>query len=207
MKYLFLTISFAFSSHQFLAFAQQLPIVQAKAMQSEKYYNWLISKPKRDEQVHNIWLVSGCKESVNNVAVSSSLPSQPNENYIADNLADDDPTTAWIGGKNGNIGEFVEFMAFPYSKWHLLNGHQKDKTTWENYARVKKLRIFIEGKPAFEVVLEDKMGTQTFELPENLKIDPDKISTGTKIKMVILSVYEGKKFKEVAISELFFAGC
>jgi len=145
---------------------------------------------------------------VNNIVVSSFLGSQGHQNYKADNLADDDPTTAWIEGKNEyGTGEFVEFMAFPYSRWNILNGYQKDNITWENYSRVKKLRIFIEGKPAFEVVLEDKMGIQTFELPKNFKIDPDKISTGTKIKMVILEVYEGKKFKDVAISEIFFAGC
>jgi hypothetical protein len=213
MKYLFLTISFSFVFQQFWAFAQQLPllpIVQAKAKQKERHYNWLNTKPESDDQDNrrHSWLVGECSESVNNIKVSSYLASQGSPSYKADNLADDDPTTAWAEGKNDyGIGEFIEFMAFPYSSWSILNGYQKDNITWENYSRVKKLRIFIEGKPAFEVVLEDKMGVQTFDLPKNLKIDPDKISTGTKIKMVILEVYQGKKLKAAAISEIFFAGC
>lgn len=189
-------------------FAQNLPLVQAKATQKERYYNWLPEKSKIDQDSPDGWVLGECSEGTSNTKASSYLTSQGISHYKAENLTDDDPTTAWVEGKaDYGIGEFVEFMAFPYASWCVVNGYQKDKITWENNSRVRKLRIFIEGKPACEVMLEDKMGIQTFQLPENVKIAPEKISTGTKIKMVILEVYEGKKFKDTAISEIFFQGC
>lgn len=189
--------------------AQNLPLVQAQASQKERLFNWLPLKPKgADEDNTDGWVLGECSESPNSVSVTSFLGAQDRNTYSAEKLTDGDPTTAWAEGKaDFGIGEYIEFKAFPLTNWGILNGYQKDNTTWENYSRVKKMRIFIEGKPAFEVMLEDKMGIQTFQLPDNIKIDPQKISTGTKIKMVILEIYEGKKSKDVAISEIFFVGC
>jgi rhodanese-related sulfurtransferase len=208
MKYKFSILCFFLLLYQFIVFAQNLPLVQAKATQKERYYDWLPEKPKDGKDNPEGWVLGECREGTSNTKASSYLASQGISNYKAENLSDDDPTTAWVEGKTDyGIGEFVEFMAFPYASWCILNGYQKDKITWENNSRVRKLRVFIESKPTFEVLLEDKMGIQIFQLPDNIKIDPDKISTGTKIKIMILDVYEGKKFKDVAISEIFFSGC
>jgi hypothetical protein len=193
-----------------LGSAQNLPLVQAQAEQKEKYFNWQPLKPKtaNEDDDPDGWLLGECRESPSNLSVSSFLNMQGKNTYSADKLTDDNPTTAWVGGKpDYGIGEYMEFMAFPLSTWAVLNGYQKDNTTWENNSRAKKIRIFIESKPSFDVLLEDKMGIQTFRLPESIKIDPQKISTGTKIKIQILEVYEGKKYKDVAISEIFFMGC
>ena len=207
MKMLALWLQFACFS---LGSAQNLPLVQAQAEQKERYFNWQLLRPKTadEDETPEGWLLGECRESPSNLSVSSFLNAQGRNSYVVDKLTDDDPTTAWIEGKTDyGIGEYIEFTAFPLSNWAILNGYQKDNMSWENNSRVKKMRISIENKLAFDVVLEDKMGIQTFRLPESIKIDPQKISTGTKIKMQILEVYEGKKFKDVAISEIFFIGC
>ncbi|GAB4117470.1 MAG: hypothetical protein OHK0057_06240 [Thermoflexibacter sp.] len=202
---IFLLLCFYFSS----SYAQQLPIVKAQATQKERYYDWMLERPKPDDEGTDFWVTGDCSEFVNSPQASSTLASQGKNSYQAKNIADDDPTTVWVEGKaDYGIGEYIEFKTVFFYTCCILNGYQKDKNTWENNSRVKKLRVFIEGKPTFEVILEDKMGIQSFAFPEHLKIDPKKTEPGeTKVKMQILEVYEGKKYKDVAISEIFFAGC
>jgi hypothetical protein len=89
----------------------------------------------------------------------------------------------------------------------------KSQTAWENNGRVKKLRIYYNDEPYAILCLEDNRSIQAFEFPPignsrndyGSLINEDKAKDWT-LKFEILEVYKGKKYSDVAISEIYFDG-
>ena len=141
-----------------------------------------------------------CSQGIEPIKASSTLSSQGKFNYKVDNLAGD-PTTAWVEGKKGyGIGEWFEVKAISVN--NIYNGYQASPKSFIDNSRVKKMKIYKDDKPICILILKDEMGRQGFMLPD----DPDH-SEQHRYRFEILEVYPGKKFEDVAISEIDYVLC
>ncbi len=152
------------------------------------------------------------------ISASSFLPSQSGNTYEPENAHDLNYGTAWVEGAKGDgIGEYLTYHFQPYSPRithiYVVNGYVKSQTAWENNGRVKKLKLYINDKPYAILCLEDSRSEQAFEFPPigNKRneygsiIDEDNAKEWT-LKFEIMEVYKGKKYSDVAISEIYFSG-
>lgn len=154
-----------------------------------------------------------CGGNVSGFKASSSLATVNGISYTAGKAHDFDITTAWVEGKEDHgIGEFLEYSIdltpanasknLGITKIILANGYKKTKLTWEENARVKKLRMFVNEKPFGILELLDSFGFQVIHI-NKLMLPLHKVTT---IRFEILDVYPGTKFQDTAISELLFDG-
>ena len=167
------------------------------------FIDWTKEKGNINEDENPFLYGSGCTDAPSKARVSSTLINQGNNNYGSSNLYDWDPQTAWVEGKSDyGIGEFFE-VDLPYggSNVGIFNGYQKSYDSWLNNSRVKKLKVYVDGKAVCFVVLKDLMGYQTFNLPV------DYLANYTTFRFEIMEVYPGAKWKDVAISEICNIGC
>ncbi len=138
---------------------------------------------------------------------SSHLAPQGENYYDVYRLFDGQMGTAWVeGGSGGGFGEFITLRLiaiagnvenYIYLKgFEINNGYCKDRETWIKNGRVKKIRIYLNGKGIYNGNLEDTMREQRISLGRHLvKIDD-------VIKIEIRGVYPGSKYEDTAISEL-----
>jgi hypothetical protein len=167
------------------------------------FIDWTKEKAKVNEDDNPFLYGSGCTEGPSKARVSSTLSSQGNNYYGSSNLYDWDPQTAWVEGKSDyGIGEFFE-IDLPYggSNIGIFNGYQKSYESWLNNSRVKKFKVYVDGKAVCYAVLKDLMGYQTINLPI------DYLGNHTNFRFEIMEVYPGAKWKDVAISEICNIGC
>jgi len=140
------------------------------------------------------------------ITASSRLASQGANNYNEKNLHDFRANTPWVEGVQGyGIGEWVEYTFKAQNPRIttiiILNGYNKSESAWKNNSRVKKLKLYIKGKPVAILNLEDTRCTQFFE------IDP--VTDANKewtMRFEIVDVYKGDKWDDTAISEIYFDG-
>lgn len=140
------------------------------------------------------------------------------------------------GVKGYGIGETVAFKFPPghprITTVIIANGYIKTKEAWKNNSRPKQLKMYVNDKPFAILNLEDVYAEQAFSIPtigykityglnndgttwwkykdengrdvksyhENSELKPD------SIKFEILSVYKGDKYKDTAITEIYFDG-
>jgi hypothetical protein len=145
------------------------------------------------------------------VSSSSSLTSQGGYSYNANNLTDRNDITAWSEGVEGSgAGEWVEFtIAGQYvigSSWGISNGYIKNKTSWADNNRVKKMKVLVDGQVVSYVLLANSTSYQLFEIaPSWLKSVPAFVK-GTRIRFVIEEVYKGNKYDDTVISHFVPVG-
>lgn len=167
----------AFFAYAFDAIAQTkntLPNIKAKAPQT-KYKDWGKAPIESQDGPTDTWtwssMMCGGPQS-DNIKASSTLAQQGKIKYLATNVCDDNPNTAWVeGNADYGIGEFLEFkewMPMGDGAISILNGYQSSKTSWENNSRVKKIKLSINGKDYCTIELSDVMGVQTIDLPSNI---------------------------------------
>lgn len=151
------------------------------------------------------------------VTASSHLSPQAGNTYEPGNAHDLDFSTAWVEGAKGDgTGEYLtyHFGAGSPRITHIFvaNGYVKSQSAWENNGRVKKLKMYINDEPYAILCLEDSRSEQSFEFPPignrrdengNRNMDDDKDWT---LKFEIMEVYKGKKYSDIAISEIYFSG-
>ena len=150
------------------------------------------------------------------ITASSHLVSQAGNTYEPGNAHDLDFSTAWVEGASGDgIGEYLLYHFQPYSAriTHIFiaNGYVKSQAAWENNGRVKNLKMYVDGKPYAILCLEDSRSEQAFEFPPigrgwNRSGEDDSNAKDQTLKFEILEVYKGKKYSDVAISEIYFDG-
>ena len=147
-----------------------------------------------------------CGGQIDTIQASSSL----SEKYKAENIHDFSIITAWVEGKPGNgEGEYVRYL-FPgecprITDVLILNGYTKDKTTWRNNGRVKKLLMYYNDKPYAILNLKDTRDCQQFSVGL-LGYEDKKTAPAWSIKFEILEVYPGGKYQDTAITEIYFDG-
>lgn len=151
------------------------------------------------------------------VMASSELKTQGSASYEAKHAHDFSYGNVWAEGVEGyGIGEYLLYK-FPknsprVNKIIIANGHVKSEKAWKENSRVKKLKMYVDGKPYAILNLDDSRSEQTFELGEALgEIDSDKgydeeDQNGLALKFEILEVYKGEKYDDTVISELYFDG-
>jgi hypothetical protein len=144
---------------------------------------------------------------IDSVFASSVLAPQGKTTYSPANCADFQ-TTAWVEGSPSS-GEH-ESISFIFDKFDadepmttitLYNGFQRSESLFKNNARIKTLRVSINGTLAYDLHLKDTMKGQMF--PIEVKPMDDYPITLT---LEILAVYPGDKYTDAAITEIIFDG-
>ena len=197
-----------------ILFAQNtsLPIVFASGGEGKNVVYKKLTKEERDNMNGYVWGdCSNCLGSEDcNIVASSTLNTQGAVNYFAKNMQDDDPTTAWVEGDSEyGIGQYFEFndVSILSGNITILNGYQKSPKSFLENSRIKALRITQNGIDRGIIKLRDEMGVQSINT-EMLRLKQNSSDNKVGIlRFTIMEVYPGSKFKDVAISEIFTAGC
>jgi hypothetical protein len=144
----------------------------------------------------------GTWSNANNIVASSALKAQGSKSYKASNVFDRDPETAWVEGVKGNgVGQWIEYRdvsGCSISSIKILNGYVKSDKAWNENARVKRLKVYCNGKPKCILELQNSRSWQSFDIDGGLGYD---VHT---IRFEILDVYPGSKYQDTAISEIYF---
>lgn len=128
------------------------------------------------------------------------LSDELGNNYVATNLVDGNTSTCWAEGADGSgIGEtFIIKGNKPFYADTLTfyNGYCKSQELFYNNNRVKKIRITPDSGESFTAELNDG-----FENRRNV------VNCGhtlvNSITFEILEVYEGEKYNDTCISEIY----
>ena len=193
-----------------------LSLVKAQTQKDGKYVDWGTQPVESEDGPADPWtwkhmMCNGPSFIEGNIKASSTLPPQGKNTYSASNVCDDDPTTAWVEGKQGyGVGEFLEMKWIPMSDGEIsiLNGYQSSKEVWENNSRVKKMTVSVGGKDFCIIELADVMGVQSFKIPGLVTASSKgyEYHIDGPIRFTILEVYPGSKWKDTAISGIFSCG-
>jgi hypothetical protein len=171
----------------------------------------LMSASVEDEREDGLGLDEfNCPQGVS-VTTSSELPAQSTFQYKGTNLLDASNKTAWSEGvKGAGIGEWVEFTIIDRfiigESYQVLNGYTKDKNSWTNNGRVKKLKCFVNGKAVAHIFLQDNMNFQSFTISPVWIKQLSTFEKGDKIRFVIEEVYKGLKYNDTLLSQFVPTG-
>jgi hypothetical protein len=127
-------------------------------------------------------------------------------------LFDESAETAWVAGpdpKASGIGAKIRFVFptklpkemdgnTPVYGLDLVNGHWKEEV-WEQYGRVKKLRVYYNDKPLRDIAFADSRRWQRTLLPDKM------VHSGDSMMIEILEIYPGTK-SGLAITEIVLQG-
>lgn len=120
--------------------------------------------------------------------------------YNPERAFDFNRETAWVEGVSGDgIGEWIAVQSEheqPLSGIEILNGFAKSRQTYFNNNRVKKILIEFSDGTSINAELEDgsDMELQVIEFGRE-------IITGS-LKLTVLDIYPGEKYKDTCISEI-----
>lgn len=122
---------------------------------------------------------------------------QSTSKYSSTNLFDNQKTTAWVEGVDGNgINEQLTFEAFQtvdIDAVQIWNGFQRSPNTYQSNARLKGFSLGEVGGKAYEYTLRDATAGQKIDLRVPLK---------NNFELKINSAYDGSKYQDLAISEI-----
>lgn len=133
------------------------------------------------------------------VVASSSLA--PGYAYGPERLFDSNPELAWVEGNKTNAGE-GEVLEFAFEKpvritaLKLWNGYQRTPESFSDNACLNTFEFGIKNSSLQPYALKDQPDAQILALGEPL--------TGTVFQLRIKSVFPGKKYSDLALSELVF---
>lgn len=127
-------------------------------------------------------------------------------------LFDESAETAWVAGpdrKASGIGTKIRLVFpsklpkemegnTPVYGFDLVNGHWKEEL-WEQYGRVKKVRLYYNDKPMRDIVFANSRRWQRTLLPDKM------VRSGDSMTIEILEIYPGTKHG-LAISEIVLQG-
>ena len=140
------------------------------------------------------------------VVASSELNSQGTATYRASNINDWNHETAWVEGVSGyGIGQWIEFQNFEvegtFTAIQILNGYVKSDKAWSENARVKRLKVYCNGKPICILELQDSRSLQSFNVNNLL----GSVRYIKSLRFEILEVYPGTKYQDTVIAEIVFS--
>lgn len=157
-----------------------------------------------------------CGGIVKSVTASSYLKSQGENSYFPSNTHDFDYKSAWVEGANGyGVGEFLLYEFPPecprITDIIIANGYVKDNTAWRLNSRVKRLKVYYNDEPLAVLELSNIRAEQRFHLSPIGYRDRDnfellKQKSPWTLKFEILEVYQGTKYDDTVISEIYFDG-
>lgn len=174
------------------------------------------------EEYETYWDILGvgcswyCGGGLDTLSASSELKSSNEVTYSSNNIHDLNYKTAWIEGVPGyGIGEYVTYHIPPQNpritEIIIVNGYVKSEKTWKENSRVKKLKMYIDDKLFAILNLEDTRKEQHFKFEPLGYSDRENWDELIKkpwwtIKFEILEVYQGDKYEDTAITEIYFNG-
>ncbi len=148
-----------------------------------------------------------CGGEVKSVTASSCLQPIKSFNYEGENAHDFNHESVWAT-KGKGIGESLTYTfegkCPRITTVKILNGHVKTESVWRANSRVKKLRMYYNGKPYAILALQDSRTLQCFDVGTLGYHDLDK--PDWTLKFEILEVYPGSKHEDTVIAELYFDG-
>jgi len=180
---------------------QHLSDKQIEIYENEEKYS------KEDHLDVSTWGCSWyCAGFPDTVIASSALKAVKQLNYGATNAHDFSLRTAWVaGGKANGIGESITYQFAKgtpaITTIEIFNGYMKSEHAWKDYARVKKLKMYLNSKPYAILSLKDVTSKQIFKVGKLHGTDAEWF-----LKFEIAEVFKGGKYNDVAISELEFEG-
>lgn len=121
--------------------------------------------------------------------------------YAARNAWDKDPKTAWIEGKNDDgVGEWIDFSFYQsrvIQGIQIINGYAKSEGLYQANNRVKRVHLSFDDGTSFEAELNDgQIQPQLIKFPTPKKTE--------RVRLTILEVYPGTKYRDTCISEIEF---
>ena len=137
------------------------------------------------------------KSCIESVTASSSL-SEYDMTHSPDRLIDEDISTAWVEGVNGQgIGENVTFQfddEYTISGLKINAGYQKSDSLYEKNSRPAELKISFSDGSSQTYTLQDINDGQEIVLEQPVMTD--------SISITIETVYPGRKYQDTAITEI-----
>jgi hypothetical protein len=122
-------------------------------------------------------------------------------------LDDNDKDTAWTDAVAGAKLTFAfpkklpkELNDTPFYGFDIANGDIKTDDTFKEYGRVKKVRLFYNGRVFADIALADSRRWQ------EVSFDDIMARQGDVFSMEILEIYPGEKYPTAAITELILQG-
>ena len=153
------------------------------------------------------WCSWYCSGEVKSVTASSCRKPIKSFNYKGENAHDFDHESVWATDGKG-IGESLTYTfegkCPRITTVKILNGHVKSETAWSANSRVRKLRMYYNGKPYAILDLQDSRTLQYFDVG-TLGFN-DAAKSDWTLKFEILEVYPGTKHDDTVIAELYFDG-
>jgi len=135
----------------------------------------------------------------------ATLPGQsPTPVYTLD---DNDKDTAWTDAVIGAKLSFIfpkklpkELNDTPFYGFDIADGDIKTDASFKEYGRVKRVRLFYNGRAFADIALADSRRWQ------EVSFDDIMARQGDVFSMEILDVYPGSKYPAAAITELILQG-
>ena len=157
-----------------------------------------------------------CGGGDDTLSASSTLSSQGGVSYEVGNAHDLSYGTAWVEGAEGyGIGESITYHFPPHTpritEVNVVNGYVKSERLWRDNSRVKTLLMYVDGEAYAELHLADTREVQSFTVePLGHGDRADWTSLVEKgwwtIRFEIAEVYEGDRYEDTAITEIYFDG-
>jgi len=135
-------------------------------------------------------------------SASSELPPSNAGDYRPERANDGEPKTAWCEGAPGpGVSQSLTLSFDPpmaVTAVTILPGYGKSPAVFQANARPRRVRIEAGTAPALERELRDAFEPQRLEL---VAIPP-----AASVKLTVLSVWPGRRFEDLCISEIFTEG-
>lgn len=124
------------------------------------------------------------------------------ENYHPLYIADDDPRTVWVEGESGSgAGEWIRIRVTPLDgtsrvRLRVRNGYQKSKALYKANARIRTVELkLLPSGVIKKASLKDVQGWQDMVIQQAM-------GRVEAVEMRVVSVYEGKKYADLCISDV-----
>lgn len=136
-------------------------------------------------------------KDIQNISASSYLK-EKSVNHIPNRLVDEDTTTAWVEGVDGNgEGEYVLINFdndYSVSGIKIWNGYQKNEDLYYKNARPAEVELEFSDGTIEQLKLQDE-----FDKGQMFRFETRVTSY---VKITIISVYDGSKYEDTVISEV-----
>lgn len=130
-----------------------------------------------------------------NISSSPTLPNTKDNIYDITALSDKNLQTAWCVSGDDAIGASITIKSTnKITGFGILNGYIKTDAAYKNNSRIKEGSVTIDGKTQQTIVFHDSFRQGWIELTG---------SPGREITISVADIYQGSKYKDLCITELF----
>ena len=154
------------------------------------------------------WYCGGRIDLIKSSTVCTNFNKEKTVTY---NIHDFDYGTSWIN-TDRDKSKFIEYVfnkkSAQFSEIVIVNGNVKNDSLWNEYSRVRKIKMYLNGFEFRILNIKDTKDEQIFRFkPIGVKTIPKSKNRNKKwtVKFEIIEVYSGKR-QNVAISEIYFSG-